>query len=99
MIYLTFYHGRNIFKGNEFASWIKKNFKSAKFEGFEYGHYMPTISVSLQEFEQFKSFIPTNNLIRIEGKFDVLTQLAYGVRNFKNEVAEKLDAAELEFSA
>lgn len=99
MIYLTFYHGRNIFKGNEFASWIKNNFKTAKFEGFEYGHYMPMISVTLQEFDAGKDFIPTKNLIRVEGKFDVLTQLVYGVRNFKNEVADKIDEAAFEFSA
>lgn len=99
MIYLTFYHGRNIFKGNEFASWIKKHFKSAKFEGFEYGHYMPQISISLQEFESGKDYIPAMNLVRVEGVFDVLTQLVYGVRNFKNEVADKVDEAEFEFSA
>lgn len=99
MLYLTFYHGRNIFRGQEFASWIKNHFKSAKFEGFEYGHYMPTISISLQEFEVGKDFIPTKNLIRVEGKFDVLTQLVYGVRNFKNEVAGKIDEAAFEFFA
>ncbi len=99
MIYLTFYHGRNIFKGHEFSSWIKNNFKTVKFEGFEYGHYMPTISVSLQEFEAAKDFIPTKNLIRVEGRFSILEQLVFGVRDFKNEVYEKVDEAALEFSA
>ena len=91
MIYLTFYHGRNIFKGHEFASWIKDNFKSVKFEGFEYGHYLPTISVNLQEFEARKETIPAKNLIRVEGRFSVLQQLVFGVRDFKNEISEKVE--------
>lgn len=85
MIYLTFYHGRNIFRGHEFSGWIKKHFQTAKFEGFEYGCYFPKISVSLKEFEAAKDFIPTKNLIRVEGKFDILTQLVFGVRDFKQE--------------
>lgn len=88
MIYLTFYHGRNIFRGQEFVGWIKKNFPSAKFEGFEYGHYMAIISIPLAEFEAGKTNIPTKNLIRVEGKFDLLTKLAFGVKDFKNEVED-----------
>ena len=98
MIYLTFYHGRNIFQGGgNFKPWLSKLFKSFKFEGFEYGHYLPTISVSRQEFEANKEYIPTANLVRIEGKFDVLEQMTLGVRNFKNEFDEKVDKAKLEF--
>ena len=97
MIYLTFYHDRNVFRGHEFIGWIKKNFPSAKFEGFECGRYLPTISISLQEFENGKTNIPTKNLIRIEGRFDILTQLVYGVRNFKNEVADLEEKARLEY--
>lgn len=86
MIYLTFYHGRNVFGANgQFVTWIKNNF-DAKFDGFEYGHYLPTISITLQDFEKAKHLIPTKDLIRIEGKFDIFTQLVYGVRNFRNEL-------------
>ena len=91
MIYLTFYHGRNIFRGDKFAKWVYDYFPSAKFEGFECGHYYPTISVSLAEFEAAKDRIPTPNLIRVEGRFTVLQQLVYGVRNFKNEISEKTE--------
>ncbi len=85
MILLKFYHSRNVFKGHEFASWLRQ-FKSAKFEGFEYGRYFPQVSISLQEFEQFKDSIPTKNLVEIEGRFDILMQLVFGVRNFKNRI-------------
>ena len=97
MIYLTFYHGWNIFRGNEFVFWIKDNFKSVKFEGFEYGHYLPMISVSLDEFEAKKGAIPLMNLVRIEGRFDVFQKLCFGVRNFKNEISGKVEKAKKEF--
>lgn len=98
MIYLTFYHGRNIFRGQDFVTWIRELFPSAKFEGFEYGHYLPTISVSLKEFESAKDRIPVMNLIRIEGRFSTLQQLVYGVRDFKNEISEKTENALVEYN-
>lgn len=76
-----------MFRGNEFVGWIKKNFKTVNFEGFEYGYYSPTISIDLQEFEVAKKMIPTKNLIKVEGKFSVLQQLVFGVRDFTNEIS------------
>lgn len=93
MIYLTFCHGRNIFQGSEFKPWVKQLFESVKFEGFEYGHYFPMISVPLQEFEAGKDRVPVMNLVRIEGRFSVLDQLVYGIRDFKNELSDKVEKA------
>ena len=100
MIYLTFYHDRNVFKGSpgSFVSWIKNNFQTVKFEGFECGRYFPTISISLSEFQAKKEFIPTKNIVRVEGKFTVLQSLMFGVRDFKNEVDELMEKGILEFN-
>jgi len=97
MVYITFYHGRNIFRGHEFASWVK-NFPSANFEGFECGNYFPKISIPLAEFEAAKEVIPTQNIVRMEGEFSILQQLVFGVRNFKNDVSDRIESARIEFS-
>lgn len=87
MIYLTFYHSRNIFKGNKFQPWIKRLFPDGvNFEGCESGNYSPTISIHLTDFEKAKKSIPTKNLIRIQGCFEILQQLASGVRDFDNKI-------------
>ena len=86
MIYLTYSYHRDVFlKGGNFKPWIKKLFgENVDFEGFTSGMYEPTIGISLSDFEDNKDKIPTNNLIQIEGRFDILEQLALGVRNFIN---------------
>ena len=85
MIYLTFYHAREIFIGSEFKPWVNRLFPSGvKFEGTVSAMYHPTIKVTLQDFEDSKDAIPTKNLIRIRGEFTILEQLTFGVRNFDN---------------
>jgi hypothetical protein len=89
MITITFYHGRNIFKGKEFASWVSRLFPSAKFCGFEYGSYYPKLQIDFLEFEQNKQAIPPSaakNITKISGEFSLLEQLVYGVRNFENNL-------------
>ncbi len=44
--YLTYTHGRDIFKGSEFKLFINKYFKDVRFEGFESGNWYPIISIS-----------------------------------------------------
>ena len=87
MIYLTFNHTRAIFKKNEFAPWIKRLFPDgARFEGTSHGNYEPTIAVKYTDFEKVKNDIPTKNLIRIRGSFNVIEYLAFGVRYFDNSL-------------
>lgn len=91
MIYLTFTHGRDIFNKNEFKNWIKIWFKTAKFEGCEYANWYPTISVSLIEFEKWKSFPgqcekEKGKLVKIKGTFTIVQQLSSGVRDFENDL-------------
>ena len=92
MIYLTFTHSRDIFKKNEFQNWIKIWFKTARFEGCEYGNHYPTIKVSLLEFEEWKEQLECEKqkakLVRIRGFFDICEQLSLGVRNFENDLRE-----------
>jgi hypothetical protein len=90
MLYLTYYHGRNIFRNHKLAPWIQK-FKSANFVGFECGSYFPTISISLAEFIEKKDIIPSKNLIRVKSQFTPIECLVYNVRNFENEVKEYFD--------
>lgn len=87
-IYLTYSFHRNVFqKGGDFKPWIKKLFgDNVRFEGFTSGMHEPTIGISLQDFEANKDKIPQHNLIEIKGEFDLLTQLACGVRCFSNEL-------------
>ena len=91
MIYITFYHARDIFKGHEFAPWIKKMFPNGvKFEGTRTGNYYPTISISsIEDFEDAKSIITGKDIIRIRGEFSILEQLIYGVRDFDNSINPK----------
>ena len=85
MIYLTFYHARDIFRGSEFKPWVNRLFPhGVRFEGTKSAMYEPTIAVTLKDFEDSKECIPTKNLIRIRGEFTILEQLAFGVRNFDN---------------
>ena len=86
MIYLTFYHARSIFRSTKLAPWVTKLFPSVKYEGTRFGMYEPTISVSLQDFEEAKDAIPTKDLIQIKGQFNIIEQLVYGVRNFDNRL-------------
>lgn len=87
MIYLTFYHSREIFKGSKFAPWVTKLFPNGvKFEGTGCGNYSPTIVVTLEDFEDAKNCIPTKNLIRIQGKFNAMQKLIFGVRDFDNSI-------------
>lgn len=90
MIYLTFYHGRNVFKGGQFVTWIQRVLPTAKFEGFEYGEHYPTISISLKEFLEAKDQINARNLYRVRGEFTILETLVYGVNNFDNCIDDKV---------
>ena len=87
MIYLTFYHSREIFVGHKFAPWVVRLFPNGvKFEGTRSGNYEPTISVTIADFEDARDIIPTRNLIRIRGEFNLMEQLVYGARNFDNSI-------------
>lgn len=86
MIFLTYYYDRDIFNGNKFQKWITDLFgDNVKFEGSE-GRRFASISISLQDYEANKHKIPTKNLVKITGIFDILEQLVYGVRNFTNTI-------------
>ncbi len=87
-IYLTYTYHRDVFlKGGNFKPWIKNLFgDNVHFEGFTSGMSEPTIKVSLFDFKNNKDKIPTKNLIQIEGKFGLLEQLAFGVRDFNNSL-------------
>jgi len=89
MIYLTFVHSRELFTGANFKPWVKRLFPSVKFEGCKTANYEPTISVSLIDFERAKECIPTKNLIRIKGVFNVIEHLVLGVRDFDNQLKYK----------
>ena len=87
MILLTFRHSRDVFVKNQFKSWVPKLFgTNVKFDGCEYGNNYPVLRVGTIDFLKVKDEIPTKGLVSIEGKFDVLTQLSLGVRDFKNEL-------------
>ena len=88
IIYLTYSYHRDVFlKGGNFKPWVKNIFgEDARFEGFASGMDEPTIKVSLIDFENNKDKIPTENLIGIKGEFNLLHQLALGVRNFSNRL-------------
>ena len=95
MIYLTFTHSRDIFKKNEFQNWIKIWFKTARFDGCEYGNHYPVIRVGTKEFEIWKSHeleckSPKSKLVKIKGVFNSLECLSFGVRNFENDLREQL---------
>ena len=63
--YLTYTHGRNLFTGSEFKSFVHKYFKDVKFEGFESGNWYPTISIS--NWDEIKDKLP-KSYIPIEVK-------------------------------
>lgn len=85
MIYLTFYHARELFRGADFKPWVNRLFPNGvRYEGTVSAMYHPTIAVSLVDFEDAKDCIPTKNLIRIRGEFSIIEQLTFGVRNFDN---------------
>ena len=91
MIYLTFTHSRDVFKRNEFQTWIKTWFPSARFDGCEYGNHYPTIKVSLPEFEEWKKHWlecekQKAKLVKIKGVFNVIEYLSLGVRDFVNDL-------------
>lgn len=88
MIYLTYTYHRDVFiKGGNFKSWIKNLFgEDVRFDGFTSGMSEPTIIISLSDFENNKDKIPAKNLIQIEGEFNLLEQLAFGVKNFSNSL-------------
>ncbi|KKN13195.1 hypothetical protein LCGC14_1008930 [marine sediment metagenome] len=54
--YLTYIHGRNLFKGSEFKSFVHKYFKDVRFEGFESGYWYPQISIS--NWDEVKDILP-----------------------------------------
>jgi len=54
--FLTYSRHRNIFLHDQYKSWIHKWFKDVRFEGFEYGYYHPTISIS--NWEEVKAILP-----------------------------------------
>lgn len=54
--YLTYTHGRDIFKDFEFRPFIRKYFKDVKFEGSEYGNWYPKISIS--NWDEVKDILP-----------------------------------------
>lgn len=97
MIKITFRHSRDLFIKNLFKSWVYKSFnfnvdddnKPIKFEGCEHGnHYLPSISMSLKTFEESKYKIPLSvikRITKVEGIFNVVEYLVYGVNNFVNE--------------
>ena len=92
MIYITFKHSIDVFKGDLFIQWIEHFFPHAKFTGCEFGNFFPTIEIHLSEFEKNKNFIPDyaqKNIVKIEGKFNTLEMLVFGVRSFSNDLRIK----------
>lgn len=92
MIYITYKYNRDVFeKGGNFKPWVRKAFgESVQFHGYDCGMYEPTIKVySIKAFEEGKNKMKTSNLLKIEGVFNVIEQLALGVRNFKNEITDE----------
>lgn len=55
-IKLTYIHSRNIFIKNEFKAFIYKYFKDVRFEGFDFGYWLPTISIS--NWDEVKDILP-----------------------------------------
>ena len=53
---LTYTHGRNLFTGTKFKSFVHKYFKDVKFVGFESGNWGPQISIS--NWEEVKDKLP-----------------------------------------
>ena len=89
MLYLTYEYNRDVFLGNDWTPWIKKAFgEDVKFDGFGYGRREPTIMIPTTVFEKAKKEgkINQSNLIKIRGEFDVVEQLALGVRDFENDL-------------
>uniref|UniRef100_A0A6H2A3L4 Uncharacterized protein n=1 Tax=viral metagenome TaxID=1070528 RepID=A0A6H2A3L4_9ZZZZ len=87
MVLLTFRHSRDVFIKNQFKNWITKLFGTdVKFDGCQYGNNYPTLIVSLPDFLKVKDDIPTRGLVSIEGKFNLIEELSFGVRDFKNEL-------------
>lgn len=96
MIYLTFKHSRDIFKKNEFQTWVKRWLPSARFTGCEYGNHYPTISVKTVEFIEWKKHVmecykEKAKVVKVEGVFNVIEQLSLGVRDFSNDLRIKSD--------
>ncbi|MBA7532318.1 hypothetical protein ES705_24544 [subsurface metagenome] len=54
--YLTYTHGRDLFKGSAFKSFVNKYFKDVGFEGFEFGNWYPQISIS--NWDEIKDKLP-----------------------------------------
>lgn len=105
MIYITFRHSRDLFNKEYFKGWVYKAFgfniedkeRPIKFEGCEYGNHYPQISMSISVFEKSKYKIPVSSLkkvTKIEGVFNILEQLSFGVCNFSNncEDGELIDS-------
>ena len=53
---LTYTHGRNLFIGSEFKSFVHKYFKDVIFKGFESGNWHPQISIS--NWNEVKDILP-----------------------------------------
>lgn len=91
MIKITFQHLNNIAGPNGLQKWLINLFPSATFEGCEYGDYYPTVQITLKDWQEnhFQlNKLPTNQLVKMEGKFDILQKLAFGVRDFSNDLRE-----------
>ena len=97
-IYLTFYHGRNVFRSKEFAPWVL-NFKTVEFDGFECGHYFPTLKMSMEDFAENKHKVKDyiwSNLVRVRGEPTVLEHIL-GFRAFDNKLEGEIEKAKIEF--
>lgn len=87
-IYLTYKYNRDVFKKEgDFKPWVRRILgDSVKFHEFNCGMSEPTLVLQLADFEKAKNSIPTKNLIKIQGRFNVLQYLSLGVRDFENEI-------------
>jgi len=62
---LTYNHSRNLFYKGDYKSFVKKYFKDVKFEGFECGYWLPSITIS--NWDEIKAILPKSyHPIKIE---------------------------------
>lgn len=89
MIYLTYIYSRDIFKGQSFVKWISDLFgEEVKFYGYESGRRYPSISINVIDFDKVKDKIPTKNLVKVKGAFNVIQQLSLGISDFSNDLRD-----------
>lgn len=88
MVKITFEHSHDVFNGTKFRGWIYKLFPSARFDGFKWGNWYPTINVPFEEFRENYKNIPEYAAKKIAAirtdfgndKTKILSCLVYDVR-------------------